>query len=141
VNYLSSVFEVQKCNFWLCRWCKKKFWNLTFLDIQIPMFKTPKYCKYLKIQQILTNTTHVLCGISCIWKFVILYLFLDCVLLFMFHQCMYSDLDQCTKSFLILTYKFCLKPYIDKSLSLIKFTIIMCESVLDMKDCNGEVLT
>ena len=29
----------------------------------------------------------------------------------------------------------------DKSLSLIKFTIIMYESVLDMKDCNGEVLT
>ena len=54
---------------------------------------------------------------------------------------MYSDLDQCTNSFHILTYKFCPKPYMDKSLSLIKFTIIMCESVLDMKDCNGEVLT
>ena len=54
---------------------------------------------------------------------------------------MYSDLDQCTNSFHILTYKFCPKLYMDKSLSLIKFTIIMCESVLDMKDCNGEVLT
>jgi hypothetical protein len=29
----------------------------------------------------------------------------------------------------------------DKSLSLIKFTIIMYEFVLDMKDCNEEVLT
>ena len=29
----------------------------------------------------------------------------------------------------------------DKSLSLIKFTTIMCESVLDMEDCNGEVFT
>jgi hypothetical protein len=37
--------------------------------------------------------------------------------------------------------KFCPKPYMDKSLSLIKFTIIMCESILDMKDCNGKVLT
>ena len=36
---------------------------------------------------------------------------------------------------------FCPKPYMDKSLSLIKFTIIMCESILDMKDCSGEVLT
>ena len=25
--------------------------------------------KHLKIQQILTNTTHVLCNISCVWKF------------------------------------------------------------------------
>ena len=37
--------------------------------------------------------------------------------------------------------KFYPKPYIDKSLSLVKFTIIMCASILDMKDCNGEVLT
>ena len=29
----------------------------------------------------------------------------------------------------------------DKSLSLINLTIIMCESIFDMKDCNGEVLT
>ena len=37
--------------------------------------------------------------------------------------------------------KFCPKPYMDKSLSLINLTIIMCESIFDMKDCNGEVLT
>ena len=28
----------------------------------------------------------------------------------------------------------------DELLSLEKFLIIMCESILDMKDCNGEML-
>ena len=42
--------------------------------------------------------------------------------------------------FLFLTYEICPKSYIDKSLSLIKSTIIIYECVLDIKDYNEEVL-
>ena len=35
----------------------------------------------------------------------------------------------------------CHKLYINKSLSLIKLTIILCNSIHDMEDCHGEVLT
>ena len=68
-------FEVQICPYTLHTFLKKKFsiWNCT--TIKIPINKTQKYCKYLKIQEILTNTTHVLCSISCVWKFVILFYF------------------------------------------------------------------
>ena len=76
-NYNLSTFEGQRCNFWFCRWSEKEIWNPT-LDIQTHVYKTPKHCKYLKIQQqILSNTIirHIYsnCGISCVCKFVIVY--------------------------------------------------------------------
>ena len=61
--------------------------------------------------------------------------------LFMFHHYMYFDLDQCTNFFYVYTYEVCPKLYTDKWFSLIKFKIITCESILDMKDCNREELT
>ena len=36
---------------------------------------------------------------------------------------------------------FCPELYMDKSFSLIKLAVIMCESVLDMKDWKRDVLT
>ena len=98
----------------------------------------------MKILQILGNTINTRKHNTLYYAVFYLVLFFgDCVLLFMFHWCVRvcsPILTNVPNLFNFQRINFCPKLYMDKSLSLIKLAIIMCDSVLGMKDCNGEVL-
>ena len=95
------LFEEQTRGSAMCIFCKKMIIIWSCEAIKIPMYKTSKYNKYLQIQHMYYAVFFVFgCSKSCFFLSL-----LDCVLLFMFHWCAYSNLDQCTNSFNILTYK------------------------------------
>ena len=134
--------EVQICRFTLHTFEKKKFSIWSCETIKIPMNKM------WKILQILKNTVNPYKYNTCTMQY---FLCLEVCYLVLFFWIVFSFSSSISVCNPILTnvptplnfqrIKFCLRPCMDKSLSLIKFTIIMCESILEMKDCNGEVLT
>ena len=121
---------------------EKEIFNLELYNYQ------NTYQQNAKILQILENTVNTYKYNTCIMQY---FLCLEVCNLVLFFWIVFSSSSSISVCNPILTnvptpinfqrIKFCPKPYMDKSLSLINLTIIMCESIFDMKDCNGEVLT
>ena len=136
-----------------------EFWSLDLeIDNTHPLEKEHfnlELCNYqntheqnVEILQILENTLNTHKYITCIMQYFLCLEVFYLVLLFWIVFSCSSSVSVCVpiltnvpNLFNFQRIKFCSKPYMDMSLSLINLAIIICESALNMKDCNGEVLT
>ena len=101
----------------------------------------------VKILQILENTVYTnkynTCTTQYLWCLEVFFSFVLFFWIVFSSSCSSSVCDPILTNvpnlFDFQRINFCPKSYMEKSLSLIKLAIIICESILDMKDCNGEV--
>ena len=104
----------------------------------------------VKILQILENTVNTNKYNTCtMWYFLCLEVFYLVLLFRIVFSCSSSIsvsvcvaiLTNAPNLFNFQCIKFCFKQHKEKPPSLVKLKIILCDSILDMKDCNEEVLT